>query len=250
MGKIIRIVLSAAAILISTAAVFRIFTEEENKYETAPTVKVIYEYTSVRTEENTEAIEEEFTEPPEIVTEITENTEEIPTEISDVEIEEEYIVQFPIDLNTAGFEELVQLPGIGEKLAAEIIAYRDSIGGFVNREQLLNIKGIGEGIYNEIYDLLYINGEIFIPEPEEPTEPDEPSETESPTEYDGTIIDVNRAEAEDFDRLPGVDIELGRRIVALREEIGGFSNILELLYVEGMSDELYISIDEYLVCEK
>lgn len=247
-SKIIRTALSAAVILISTTAAFKIFTEEENKYQTAPTVKVIYEYTPIRTEENTEAIEEDLTEPSEIATEITEITEEIPTEISDVEIEEEYIVQFPIDLNTAGFEELVQLPGIGEKLAAAIIAYRDDIGGFANREQLLNIKGIGEGIYNDIFDLLYINGETFIPEAEDTDEANEPSEIEVPTEYDGTILDVNKATAEDFDRLPGVDIELGRRIVALREEIGGFSNILELLYVEGMSDELYISIDEYLMC--
>ena len=53
-------------------------------------------------------------------------------------------VTFPLELNTAGAAELEQLPGIGAVLAQRIVAYRTQIGGFSNREQLLEVEGIGE----------------------------------------------------------------------------------------------------------
>ena len=50
----------------------------------------------------------------------------------------------PLDMNTASAEELTGLPGIGESLAARIIAYRETHGSFTCLEDLLNVSGIGE----------------------------------------------------------------------------------------------------------
>lgn len=50
----------------------------------------------------------------------------------------------PLDMNTASAEELTELPGIGESLAARIIAYRETHGSFTCLEDLLNVSGIGE----------------------------------------------------------------------------------------------------------
>lgn len=45
-----------------------------------------------------------------------------------------------VNINTATKEELVALPGIGEKIADVIIAYRTSQGGFKNLDELKKIK--------------------------------------------------------------------------------------------------------------
>ncbi|TMS00107.1 ComEA family DNA-binding protein [Nonomuraea basaltis] len=48
-----------------------------------------------------------------------------------------------IDLNSATAEQLEQLPGVGEVLAARIIEFRDSHGGFTSVDQLREVSGIG-----------------------------------------------------------------------------------------------------------
>ena len=49
-----------------------------------------------------------------------------------------------VNLNSATTTELQQLPGIGVKVAARIIEYRQKNGPFTKIEQLMNVQGIGE----------------------------------------------------------------------------------------------------------
>lgn len=56
----------------------------------------------------------------------------------------------PVDINTAGVEELDQLPGIGTVLAGRIIAYREANGPFETVEDLLEVSGIGEAKLAEL----------------------------------------------------------------------------------------------------
>lgn len=50
----------------------------------------------------------------------------------------------PVDVNTAGVDELDTLDGIGPALAQRIIDYREEHGPFSSLEELLEVKGIGE----------------------------------------------------------------------------------------------------------
>ena len=59
-------------------------------------------------------------------------------------------IQDKININTATESELQSLDGIGEKLAKRIIDKRESIGGYTDVEQLLEVEGIGDKIFEQI----------------------------------------------------------------------------------------------------
>lgn len=61
-----------------------------------------------------------------------------------------------ISLNNANLEELITLPGIGEKIANRIIEYRNTYGPFWAIEDIKNIKGIGDKKYEMLKEYLII----------------------------------------------------------------------------------------------
>ena len=61
-----------------------------------------------------------------------------------------------VNINTAGVDELVTLPGIGKAYAERIVEYRQKNGPFKKVEDLLNVRGIGEKTFDRIRDRLTI----------------------------------------------------------------------------------------------
>ena len=57
-----------------------------------------------------------------------------------------------ININTAGIEELTTLTGIGDVKAEAIIKYRSEVGKFKTKEEILNVEGIGEALFEKIKD--------------------------------------------------------------------------------------------------
>ena len=51
---------------------------------------------------------------------------------------------FLVDVNSARWQEFANLPGIGEKLAKEIVADREKNGQFEDAQQLTRVRGVGE----------------------------------------------------------------------------------------------------------
>ena len=78
------------------------------------------------------------------------------TKTAQQEDEELKSIQDKINLNVATESELRSIDGIGEKLAKRIIDKRDSIGRFTAVEQLLEIEGIGENIFDKIKDYVTV----------------------------------------------------------------------------------------------
>ena len=56
----------------------------------------------------------------------------------------------PLDLNHVSVEDLCLIPGIGESLAQEMIAYRERRKGFRGVEELKNVRGMGRKKYENL----------------------------------------------------------------------------------------------------
>ena len=86
---------------------------------------------------------------------LEETVEKYPTEDAK-EVEKENPEPELININTAEKEELMMLPGIGEVRAAAIIEYRQRAGSFEKIEDIMNVKGIKNGIFSKICDLICV----------------------------------------------------------------------------------------------
>jgi len=58
--------------------------------------------------------------------------------------------RFPININEASMEELMRLPYIGEAKAGAIIDYRTQRGPFQSIQDIIEVRGIGPKIFEEI----------------------------------------------------------------------------------------------------
>jgi competence protein ComEA len=68
-----------------------------------------------------------------------------------------------VNINTATVQQLTVLPGVGEKLAARIVEYRQKQGGFKNVSELMNVQGVGEKNLAKIQAYLTTGGDAAKP---------------------------------------------------------------------------------------
>ncbi len=65
--------------------------------------------------------------------------------------------QGQVNINTAGAEQLQELPGIGPAMAARIVGYRQQAGQFQKAEDLMNVGGIGPKKFARIAPLVKLH---------------------------------------------------------------------------------------------
>ena len=61
-----------------------------------------------------------------------------------------------VNINQASKEELMTLPGIGEVKADAIIQYRTEQGKFASIEEIKNISGIKDGVFEKMKDKITV----------------------------------------------------------------------------------------------
>ncbi|MBR4467991.1 MAG: helix-hairpin-helix domain-containing protein [Bacteroidales bacterium] len=117
-----------------------------------------------------------------------------------------------VDLNTVDSITLVELPQIGAYTASRILEFREKLGGFIDKEQLRDVKGMDDARFAAIQP--YINlGAVEIRK-----------------------IDVNRADFKTLVHHPYLSYEQVKRIVNQREKRGMIKNwaqLEELIKEEG-----------------
>jgi competence protein ComEA len=91
-----------------------------------------------------------------LVTVARENPDEIKVKLERMEAIKLLVFSIPLDLNRASAGDLCLVPGIGESLAREIIAYRARRRAFRSVEELKEVKGVGEKKYRSLKSFLTV----------------------------------------------------------------------------------------------
>jgi len=82
--------------------------------------------------------------------------EDIKIKISKMEANKLLVFSIPLDLNRVSIDDLCLVPGIGESLAREIVAYRERRKGFKSVDELKNVKGIGSKKYSPLKNFFIV----------------------------------------------------------------------------------------------
>lgn len=141
-----------------------------------------------------------------------------------------------LDPNTASEEQLDRLPGIGPAGARAIVESRAAEGPFADAQALTRVRGIGPATVERLAPHLTLEaggggrraGRVSAATTT-------PAAAASPASQGSEgPIDLNRATAEELEKVRGIGPALAARIIARRDEVGGFNRVEDLIEVRGI----------------
>ena len=138
---------------------------------------------------------------------------------------------FPFDPNTLSEEGFRKL-GLREKLIKTLIHYREKGGKFYTKESLQRIYGLKENEYQQLLPFIQIGEQKVLP-----------TSNEIPV-Y--SKIDLNTADQQELEKLPGIGAALAGHIIQYRGQLGGFTSIHQLSEVYGISATTFKQIQTRL----
>lgn len=132
-------------------------------------------------------------------------------------------VTLQIDLCTSDSATLVRLPGIGPGFAHRISAYRDKLGGFYSLDQLKEVWGFSDSLFEAILPFLFLS--------------------------DSTVLQplhLNSASEDLLKTHPYIGFKLARLLVRYRDQHGPFHTEDEVLKVPLFTAENFRKLAPYL----
>ncbi|MFO7368793.1 MAG: helix-hairpin-helix domain-containing protein [Bacteroidales bacterium] len=144
---------------------------------------------------------------------------------------------FPFDPNQVTADELRKL-GMNNRLISTWINYRLHGGRFYEKEDLKKIYGLTEDLYKRLWPYIVIaDAPDAVPKP-------------SPKKIRTTApVDLNHADAEALEVLPGIGPVLSKRIIRYRTLLGGFYNIRQLSEVYGLTDSVVVLLQQRVLAD-
>jgi DNA uptake protein ComE-like DNA-binding protein len=128
------------------------------------------------------------------------------------------------DLNKADTAQLKEIKGIGDKLSARIVKYREALGGFINSTQVAEVYGLDTLVVAKIRKASFIA-----------------------SDFQPRKLDVNNSDANAFSTHPYLSRPVAKSIVAYRFQHGKFKSIEDLHKIRLLDSVVLKKIEPYLV---
>lgn len=127
-----------------------------------------------------------------------------------------------IDINRADTTALLPLPGIGSKLAARILNFRDKLGGFYSVSQVGETFGLPDSTFQKMKPFLKADA--------------------------GAVkkININTATVDELKAHPYIRWAIANPIVAYRNEHGPFASVADLKKIMAVTEPVYSKLEPYL----
>ena len=131
-----------------------------------------------------------------------------------------------IEINSADSAELVKLKGIGPSYAKRIMKYRSLLGGYYQKEQLLEVFGMDSTRYNGFIENVELNPGLI------------------------QKLDLNEVEFKVLLKHPYVEYYIVKSIFNFKDEHGQYKSVDELKNVPLIYEELFEKLKHYLAVKE
>jgi len=131
-----------------------------------------------------------------------------------------------IELNGASSVELQQIQGIGPFFGKKIVAYRDLLGGYASKQQLLEVYKMDQEKFDEISPFLFLNNKSLIQ------------------------IKINEISLDELKKHPYLNYNQANSIVSMRDQHGPYKEIEGVLESKLIDRKLFNKLKPYLTIYK
>lgn len=130
-----------------------------------------------------------------------------------------------VEINSAGIEDFMKLKGIGEYFARKIVSYRESLGGFLRVEQLMEVPKMDSSRYLQLVPYVTVNPHAI------------------------RKINVNTATLEALKQHPYIGYNIALSITSYRQAHGPFQRPEDLKKSALVTEKVYARISPYIRIE-
>jgi len=128
-----------------------------------------------------------------------------------------------VEINQADSAGLDQIKGIGPAFATRILKYRERIGGFYKKEQLMEVYGLDSVKYDEIKDQVSINPSAI------------------------RVININTADFDTLKSSPYLSFKQINAIIQFRKQHGNYNDLVDLKKVAILTPQIIEKLSPYLL---